>query len=187
MQTLHRPLGLAGLALALAACDSSQTLAPEAPSPSFSHASGVATGRAQLHPVNQSGVKGMITFEDDGTTLQINGTAQGLDPAGTYTSLIYDVESVPGGPVGCEPAILDPTDPGFLLPTMLVGLWSVDGAGNGTLAADNILLGNQIGGTRVHVPLGKIKTISIRDTRINSGRGPQAVVACGEVAVHPAG
>lgn len=186
MQTIRSSLGLAGLALALASCERAQPLAPEAPTPSFSHASGVATGRAQLHPVNQSGVKGVITFVDDGTKLEIVGTARGLDPARTYRSLIYDIKSPPGGPEGCEPAIFDPTDPGFLLPTMLIGLWSVDQAGSGTLAATNILNTNDPS-NRAYVPLGKFKSVSIRDVGINGGRGPTAIVACGEVAVHPAG
>lgn len=121
----------------------------------------------------------MITFVDDGTDLHITGTVRGLDPAGIYISLVYDIKSVPGGPLGCEPAIFDPTDPGFLLPTMFVGFWAVDGAGNGTLAETNI--------EGAYVPLGRFKSVSIRDIRINNGFGPTAIVACGEVAIHPAG
>lgn len=186
MKTMRNSLGLAGLALSLASCESAQPLAPDAPTPSFSHASGVAMGRAQLHPVNQSGVKGVITFVDDGNTLQIMGTARGLDPAGVYASLIYDSKSVPGGPLGCEPAIFDPTDPGFLLPTMFVGFWSVDQAGVGILDETDIA-DDANPPNRVRVPLGKFKSVSIRDLNINGGFGPTAIVACGEVAIHPAG
>lgn len=183
MSTLHASIALTGLPLLLAACD--QPLSTSSEVPAFTHVAGVATGRAQMHPVNESGVRGTITFDDDGTTLGISGSARGLDPEGVYASLIYDNQSVPGGPEACEPAISDPSDPDFLIPTMLVGFWGVDGEGGGTLAEVNIV--DDETGERVYVPLGKFKTISIRDLRINNGVGPQAIVACGEVATHPAG
>lgn len=183
MSTLRASIALAGLPLLMAACDQPMSPSPEAPA--FTHVAGVATGRAQMHPVNQSGVRGVITFEDDGTILDISGSARGLDPQGVYASLIYDNGSVSGGPEACEPAIFDPSDPDFLLTTMFVGLWSVDGEGVGTLAEENIV--DDETEERVYVPLGKFKTISIRDLRINNGFGSQAVVACGEVATHPAG
>lgn len=34
--------------------------------PSFAHVPGMATGRAQMHPFGQSGIRGVITFTDDG-------------------------------------------------------------------------------------------------------------------------
>lgn len=182
------PLYLIPAALLLVTTGCSEGSLPVAPDElaagdlRFSHTQGMATGRARLHPENQSGVKGVIEFIDNGSTLTINGTATGLDPAGTYISLIYDNGSVPGGPEACEPAIFDPTDPGFLIPTMRVGgfttVWAVDANGNGTLTAVNIV--------GVYVPLTKFRTISIRKTT-GLTRPPFPLVACGEVATHPAG
>lgn len=140
------------------------------------------TGKATLHPQNQSGVKGRIDFIDDGTTITVNGTASGLTPGVPYASLIYDNGSSPGGPLACEPTIFDPTDPGFILNTMFVGLWTVDGNGNGVLSEVNIV--DDTTGMRVYVPLSKFKTMSIRDLTINQGFGPDAVMACGEEASH---
>ncbi len=57
----------------------------------------------------------------------------------------------------------------------VVGIWSVDTNGNGTL----IQVAHDV------APLGSFDTVSIRDTTINGGFGPQAVVACGEVALKP--
>ena len=131
-----------------------------------------------MAPRNQSGVRGRITFTDDGSTLTVTGTATGLTPGEIYVSLIYDNGSSPGGPEACEPTIFDPTDPDFLLPTMFVGVWVNAGDGTGTLAAINT------NGGADYVPLSKFKTISIRDTSINWGFGPLAVAACGEEATH---
>lgn len=145
----------------------------------------LSIGHATLHPQNQSGVHGEIAFLDNGSTLVILGGASGLDPGTVYVSLIYDNGSVPGGPTGCEPTIFDPSDPGFLLPTMFVGAWTVQATGTGTLNETDVF--DEVSGQRVYVPLTKFRTISIRDTSINGGFGPEAVVACGLVADHPAG
>jgi hypothetical protein len=143
----------------------------------------VAVGTAYLHPENMSGVSGVITFVDDGSTLMVDGTAAGLDPNVTYRSLIYDNASLPGGPEACEPMIFN-DDPG-ILNTMLIGDWINNNDGTGTLTAVNIV--DQRTGERVYVSLDRFRTVSIRDTRINDGRGPEAVAACGWVADHPAG
>lgn len=141
-----------------------------------------ATGRAQLHPENQSGIVGTINFTDDGGTLSVSGTAGGMDPAETYFSLIYDIGSAPGGPEACEPTIFNPADPNFILPTMFVGVWSVDAGGNGTLTATNT------NGGADYVPLTKIKTISVRrDTFPENPPFFNVLDACGQVATHPAG
>lgn len=145
----------------------------------------LAIGRATLHPVNQSGVDGEIAFLDNGSTLMILGSAAGLDSDTIYVSLIYDNGSVPGGPTACEPTIFDPSDPDFLLTTMFIGAWMVQGDGMGALAETDVV--DQVSGQRVYVPLTKFRTISIRDTSINGGIGPEAVVACGHVADHPGG
>ena len=145
--------------------------------------SGVATGRAQLTQHDQSGVNGVIiTFVDDGTTLTTAGTATGLTPGDLCVSLIYDNRSVPGGPEACEPAIFDPTDPDFILPTMFVGLWTINPDGSGNLAATNTNPNPfPVGPGDDYVPLSKIKTISIRCASVDF-----EVVACGEEATHPA-
>jgi hypothetical protein len=127
-----------------------------------------ATARATQHPANQSGVMGAINFRDTGTAIVVTGTATGLAPStlGRYVTLVYDVGSVPGGPTNCEP-----TAP---MPNMFIGFWTSDAGGNGIL--------HQVGQPP---PFGAFDTVSIRDTTINNGFGPQAVVACGQVAVNP--
>ena len=156
-----------------------------ATAPLFRHVSGAATGRARLHPSNQAGVKGVIHFTDNGGTLTVNGAVTGLVPGVDYMSLIYDNKSVPGGPEGCEPGIFDDSDPDFIIPTMFLGFLVNNGDGTGTLAAVNT------NGGADYVPLSKIRAVSVRDLRIpgpfGPGTGPAAVVACGEVATHPAG
>ena len=174
----------AALATVIAlACDQTPTSvgnAFEAAAPSFAHVKGgPATAKANLHPYNQTGVKAKISFVDDGSTLTITGAATGLIPGVVYGSLIYDVGSVPGGPIACEPAIFDPTDPGFLLPTMFVGLWVNNGDGTGTLAATNTNDG------AAYVPLSKFRTISVRNFFIPPVDNAD-LAACGQVATHGA-
>jgi hypothetical protein len=103
--------------------------------------------------------------------LIVTGTAKGLAPLTNdrYVSLVYDTGSTPGGPNVCEPTV--PID------GMFVGIWVSDAAGNGLLI--------QVAPPDAIAPLGTIDTISIRDTTINDGFGPEAVVACGEIAVNP--
>jgi len=130
---------------------------------------GATTAQALQHPVNQSGVMGEISFTETGTGLLVTGTATGLQPSfGRYVSLVYDLGSVPGGPTVCEPTVE--------LDGMVVGIWAVDANGNGTLI--------QVVPPFAIAPLEEIDSISIRDTTINQGFGPEAVVACGEIAVH---
>jgi len=124
---------------------------------------------ATQHPVNQSGVQGRITFTSVPGGLLVPGTATGLQPSfGRYVTLVYDIGSVPGEPNACEP-----TTP---MPGMFVGTWAVDALGNGILL--------QLVPPAAIAPLSAIDTVSIRDTTINDGFGVQAVVACGEIAVH---
>jgi len=127
---------------------------------------GFATAQATQHPMNQSGAAGRIDFTETEAGLVVSGTATGLQPSvGRYLTLVYDVGSVPGGPTACEPTVE--------LEGMFVGIWAVDGSGNGTL----LQLSPDV------APLGTIDTVSIRDTAINNGFGPEAVVACGQIAV----
>lgn len=130
-----------------------------------------ATAEATQHPVNQSGAHGHVMFTQTADGVAVAGTATGLEPSvGRYETLVYDVGSVPGGPVACEPT------GGLGFTAMFVGVWSVDAAGNGTLIQLN----------RAIAPIGEFDSVSIRDTTINRGIGPEAVVACGQVAAHPA-
>jgi hypothetical protein len=134
-------------------------------------AQGDVTAGANLHPVNQSGVMGSITFTQTEAGLVVTGTAKRLAPStvGRYVTLVYDVGSVSGGPEACEPTVE--------LPGMFVGIWASDAAGNGLLI--------QLAPPGAIAPLGTFDTVSIRDTTINGGFGVQAVVACGQVAVNP--
>jgi hypothetical protein len=130
-----------------------------------------ATAEATQHPVNQSGVSGRITIIDSPAGPIYSGTAAGLEPLAPlfrYITLVYDVGSVPGGPTACEPTTAQAA--------MFVGTWAVDAEGNGTLI--------QLAPTE---PLDAIDSISIRDTRIDFGFGPEAVLACGQISVHAAG
>lgn len=125
------------------------------------------TAHATLHQVNKSGVRGEVDLTETDGSVQATGTASGLQPGvGRYISLVYDRGSVSGGPVACEPTVA--------MDGMFVGTWAVDAAGNGTL----IQVAQDV------APLAQIDTMSIRDTTINNGRGPEAVLACGEIAVH---
>lgn len=129
----------------------------------------VPAAKATQHSVNQSGVQGRIDFTDVPGGLSVTGTATGLQQSvGRYVSLVYDLGSVPGGPIGCEPTeeILG----------MFVGIWAVDALGNGILI--------QLVPAAAIAPLEAIDTISIRDTTINSGVGAEAIVACGQINVH---
>jgi len=129
------------------------------------------TAQARLHPYNQSGVKGRINFTSVDGGLQVTGTATGLEgpSVGRYVSLVYDLGSESGGPEACEPT-------GIPIPGMFVGIWAVDATGNGMLI-QTVPPGEV-------APLSVIDTISIRDTTINGGFGVEAVVGCGQIAVH---
>jgi hypothetical protein len=134
-------------------------------------AQGDVTAHANQHPVNQSGVMGRITFMGTGAGPVITGTATGLAPStvGRYVTLVYDLGSVPGGPNVCEPTVP--------MSGMFVGVWASDAAGNGLLI--------QLAPPGAIAPIGAFDSVSIRDTTINDGFGPQSVVACGQVAVNP--
>jgi len=137
--------------------------------PVFANHSPTGTAQATQHPVNQSGVNGTIDFTSVPGGLLVTGTATGLQPSiGRYVSLVYDLGSAPGGPTVCEPTVE--------LDGMFVGIWAVDALGNGILM--------QVVPPAAIAPLTVIDSISIRDSTINDGFGVEAVVACGEIAVH---
>lgn len=137
--------------------------------PAYADHSPTVTAQARQHPLNQSGAAGRIDFTSVAGGLLVTGTATGLQPSiGRYVTLVYDVGSVPGGPTACEPTVE--------LPGMFVGIWAVDALGNGMLI--------QLAPAAAIAPLSEIDTVSIRDTTINQGFGVEAVVACGQIAVH---
>ena len=140
----------------------------------------VLVGKANLHQIDNSGVKARIQFVDDGMTLTVTGTAAGLDPAESYVTLIYDNGSVPSGPRACQPTIFNPEDPDFLLATMFIGFWTVDEEGRGTLETINTNFGLD------YVPLDKFRNTSVR---LVIGPPPKGsvipmteLVACGHVS-----
>lgn len=135
-----------------------------------SQAQEVVTGHAELHPTNESVAHGSVDFTETAEGVRVTGTATGLQlSAGRYVSLVYDLGSVAGGPVACEPS-----DDSVGEAEMFIGTWAVDDAGSGTLVQLNPAVAS----------LALVDTVSIRDTQINNGFGPEAVVACGQIAVH---
>ena len=159
----------------------------EMPAPQLSHGpDGMATASARLRPVNNSGVTAVVSITDDGATLVVTGSAQGLDPANQdgYGSAFYDQASSPQGPTACEPGrnVGVGTDHplSLTLDQMTIGdfflepVWDVP---NGTASLDETGL--------AYVSVDKIGTVSIRDLSVPGpfgfGTGPAAVVACGPV------
>ena len=141
---------------------------------------------AELRSLNNSGISGKVTFRADGAELNIRGRAKGMDPAVFYISLLYDILSVATGDFACEPGF-DFFDP-FLGATadapgrLTLAEMGLDLSGPGPLLV--WVIGHHDDGKRkvngtVNVNLDRLRTISIRDTSINGGIGPEAVVACG--------
>jgi len=169
------------------------------------------TGRANLHPVplsqeedngvvpgSLSGVRGKFTFQDDGNNITMSGEAWGLDPAATYLSLIGDIESVPGGFIGfgagasrgaCEQLAEDLEGKSLVGEGGFLFTWVVDADGHGTVTGANFLNEELLGNGAppfppgTYVSLDEFDTISIVQVEPDLGNG---VVACGQVATHPA-
>ena len=97
------------------------------------------------------------------------------DGAVLFLEGFYGVGSEVDGPGACRPA-------GNLAGQMFVGVWDVDGNGNGKLSATNIAHTNT--GVVEYVPLSDIGTISVRlvtkegDVSATDHR-PSVVVLCG--------
>lgn len=132
------------------------------------------TGKANLHPINQSGVKAKISLLDTGndvTGLIISGTATGLDPNEVYFSLLYDNPRVPGEAHSCNLAgnLLD-------FEEEFAGRWSVAPDGTGTLFLTKF--------SSSYVPLSRLDAISI--LRQEGDRPPESfeLVACGKISKH---
>ena len=146
------------------------------------------TATVTLRTLNNSGISGHLTIRDDGSGLSIRGTAQGLDPAIVYISLLYDISSVATGGFACEPAL------GIGAATAeLPGRLTIDEMGLVGFAVPDLVWDvspnghAQLSGT-VDVDLDRVRTISIRSLDIigefGPGTGPLAVMACGVVVPH---
>ncbi len=141
---------------------------------------------AELRTLNDSGISGEVTFRANGSELSVEGEAEGMDPGVFYISLLYDILSVATGAFACEP--------GFDFSDIFLGA-TADAPGRLTLLEMGLdvlvagpllvwVVGDDDNGERtvngtVNVDLDRIRVISIRDTSINGGIGPEAVVACG--------
>lgn len=81
-------------------------------------------GEVVLRPINGSGIRGNLDIVNTRQNrLVVTGSATGLDPAGTYVTLIYGAGSEVDGPTPC------------VGPIRFSGNWIVDQDGNGTLFA----------------------------------------------------
>ena len=118
-------------------------------------ASSTDEARANLHQIDQSGVKAKIVLLESGGQVVVSGVARGLDPEAGYVSLAYDAASVPSGPNACTPTA---SAPGF------VGQWTVNPDGTGVLAAS--------------LPAGALGRIGTMSIRLAS---TMALQACGDV------
>ncbi|WP_089937316.1 hypothetical protein [Candidatus Entotheonella palauensis] len=133
---------------------------------------------SRLEPFEGSGVRAAIAYLDDGTELKAIGFAIGLDPALDAATLIYDRQSEYTGPEACQPQ-LPVGDPDDLRNTECVGAWVVAPDGTATLEAANVF--DEVGGGRIHVPLDKIGTTSVRQTDGDACLRPRPRLACGRV------
>jgi len=166
------------------------------PSPVSADSKSLDRASAELRSLNGSTVTGKVKFRAKGSELRITGKAKGLDPSavdGDYVSLLYDILSVATGAFACEPGF--PFDvfagateefPGRLtllemgVDVVVAGpllVWVTDYDHDSDSGAKRTVDGT------VNVNLDRLRTISIRDNRIDTGFGPgigpEAVVACG--------
>ena len=119
---------------------------------------------ANLHQIDGSGVKGVISLQEMGADTAVSGSATNLDAGKLYVTLAYDSGSVPSGPMACFPTN---GSPGIL------GMWSVDQNGIGTLSA-----------MVESLDVSEIGAVSIRIFNIEP---PRPLQACGRVHVNGRG
>lgn len=165
------------------------------------------TQNINQHPVGGSGIQGRVEVSDTGSSLMISATATGLNPAHQYFSLIYTLASHPGGIV--EGKTLPPTSNAIApcdafnqagqttvdFAQMLVGFWTVNADGTGTLNVVKSASGNSqedfwpaqfvqfleappfffVPHSNSYAAIGTWSTISIRDANLQF-----ALQACGE-------
>ncbi len=121
-------------------------------------------------------IDGRVNFLDDGTTLTVNGAADGFNQALSYTSFFYGAGSFSRGSLACIP----PT-PNLLTPTqMITAYWLPVGSSRRTLYVQKT-------GTS-YVSLSQVGTFSVRydstptlplATNLNPGR--YWLNACGKI------
>ncbi len=156
------------------------------PSPVSADSSSLDRARAELRTLNDSGISGEVTFSANGSELSVMGEAEGMNPGVFYVSLLYDILSVATGAFACEPGF-DFSNPFLGATEDAPGRLTLDEMGVVDFGATALLvwvIGDHDNGERtvngtVNVDLDRLRTISIRDTSINNGIGPTAVVACG--------
>ena len=66
--------------------------------PSDNLAGSTDEARANLHQIDQSGVKAKIVLLASDGQVVVSGVARGLDPGEGYISLAYDPGAIPSGP-----------------------------------------------------------------------------------------
>lgn len=107
------------------------------------------SARAKLVPINNSGIRGTVSFKDDGTRLEVTGSANGFVPQRRYFTLVYGVRSQGPGE-GDNPCGRDDT---LNFEQMLVAEWLPAGGKTRTLATP---------APKLTVGLEQIRTVSIR-------------------------
>ncbi len=130
-------------------------------------ASEATEAEAALASVGNSGVTAEIEFRDTGTSLQVTGEAEGLNPNVVYVSLIYDLGSVATGPTACEP-----TSNALTFDQMFLGFWQPMGSSERTLTVTKTGSG--------FTPIGTFATVSVRQV-IDFATLNVPVRACGVV------
>jgi len=129
-----------------------------------------AQSDATAHAKPPTNISAKFTFDDDGSTLTINGTAEGMDSGHPYLTLIYGDGSLVNGVDACEPATA-------LSGSMLIATWTVAADGTGLLGTTGTVTKT---GAGVYTPLSEIATISVRGG-ISGGAGTTPVILCGKV------
>ncbi len=155
------------------------------------------------HPVGGSGIQGRVEVTDTGSSLIIHDAATGLNPAHAYFSLIYTLGSHPGGSQSapststaipaCDAVNQNGMDT-ITVAQMLVGFWTVNADGTGTLDVVKSATGDSqedfwpapfvgflestfgfVPHSNSYAPIGTWSTMSIRDANLGF-----ALQACGE-------
>lgn len=121
---------------------------------------GYAEGNPQPAGAANTNITASMRFFDTGSTLNVTGIANGLDPTKVYVSLVYDTGSVPTGTNACLP-----TNNSLSFPAqMVVGVWLPLGSRTRTLHA---VKAGKTGQITDYAPLNAIGTVSIReDTQV---------------------
>jgi hypothetical protein len=159
---------------------------PKAARASVKNPAGFLTeGVAALNPINNSGIRALLSVKRTGQSETIEGFAANLDPNKTYISFLYDAGAPGGGPCACIPSNPPPASmqttcattqaPQINFNQMVVGYWQpLTGSSTRTL---QIVKSNSTNGasTSSFVPLENIGAISIREDTQNGQPLPAAI------------